>query len=67
MAELLVSNMLVKPPHDSHAPVAREVKHWDDASAAELRAESMKRGLPESCDRREVLQMCLGHVEGWLG
>ena len=41
--------------------VARcQAKVWDGANAAELRADSMKRGLPESCDRQEVLQMCLG-------
>ena len=40
--------------------VARcQAKVWDGANAAELRADSMKRGLPESCDRQEVLQMCL--------
>ena len=42
-----------------------QAKRWDDASAAELRAEAMKRGLPESCDRQEVLQMCLGASRGW--
>lgn len=35
----------------------QQAKVWDGANAAELRADSMKRGLPESCDRQEVLQM----------
>lgn len=37
-----------------------EVKAWEELSSKELRQDSMKRGLPEACDRQEVLLMRLG-------
>ena len=40
------------------------MKLWEAAGASELRGCSQQRGLPESCDRQEVLQMWPGRKLG---
>ena len=56
------SNDMYMKEYNASCPMACEVKAWEDLSSKELRQESMQRGLPEACDRLEVLRMRLGAV-----
>ncbi|CAK9021699.1 unnamed protein product, partial [Durusdinium trenchii] len=48
---------LVHATRETLLTCLHQARSWEALSSGDLRQESMRRGLPESCDRKEVLHM----------